>query len=277
MIFLLIISCGVPVIPTECRQCVAQRRSITKNIKGAVMSSFPTWHYDELIQIGTDYASVEEVRIYDERMNKLRNIKAETDDIGNALNLTKNHSILEIGAGTGECALELSKRCGWVTAVDVSPAMIDYARTKAGLRGRDNITFQHGGFLTFDFNGPALDAVVSQLALHHLPDFWKFIALQRIFSALKPGGGLYLRDIVYPSNTDHCGTFFNNVIDEFTNSAGERLAGQIASHIKKEFSTLDWIMEGIIKRAGFTLRKAEYYDGIFATYVCVKQVPSDRG
>lgn len=48
--------------------------------------------------------------------------------------------------------------------------------------------FLPGGFLTYQHQGPPLDAVVTQIALHHLPDFWKQIALLRIFDMLKEGG-----------------------------------------------------------------------------------------
>jgi putative AdoMet-dependent methyltransferase len=40
------------------------------------------------------------------------------------------------------------------------------------------------GFLNYEHNGPPLDMIVSNLALHHLPDFWKMIALKRIHEML---------------------------------------------------------------------------------------------
>ena len=40
-------------------------------------------------------------------------------------------------------------------------------------------------------------AVFTRNPLHHLPDFWKAAALQRIAQLLKPGGVLRVRDIVY--------------------------------------------------------------------------------
>jgi hypothetical protein len=45
--------------------------------------------------------------------------------------------------------------------------------------------------------GAPLGAAVTQIALHHLPDFWKQIALIRIAGMLKDGGRLCLRDMVY--------------------------------------------------------------------------------
>ena len=40
-------------------------------------SDWPSWQWDELTQIGTDYEDVAEVRAYDERMAALRDRAAE--------------------------------------------------------------------------------------------------------------------------------------------------------------------------------------------------------
>ena len=58
-----------------------------------------------------------------------------------------------------------------------------------------------------------MDAVITQLALHHLPDFWKLVALKRISQMLKDGGKLYLRDVVFPSNVEDYDVFFNYIND----------------------------------------------------------------
>jgi ubiquinone/menaquinone biosynthesis C-methylase UbiE len=145
------------------------------------------WQYNEMRQIGTDYADAAEVQAYDSRMQKLRNVKEETKSIISSLGLASDQTILDLGTGTGDFALAAAQRCARVFAVDVSPAMLDFARRKAEMRGIKNIEFHQAGFLTYEHRGEPLNAVVSQLALHHLPDFWKLIALKRIFAMLKEG------------------------------------------------------------------------------------------
>ncbi|RJQ31585.1 MAG: class I SAM-dependent methyltransferase [Peptococcaceae bacterium] len=124
------------------------------------------------------------------------------------LGLTSNQTIIEFGTGTGDFALEAAQCCARVFAIDISPAMLNFTRRKAELRGIKNIEFHQAGFLTYDHHGEPLDAVVSQLALHHLPDFWKMIALKRIFAMLKEGGKFYLRDVVYSFPVDNYMDFF---------------------------------------------------------------------
>ena len=159
------------------------------------------WQYNENIQVGTDYADQKEVAAYDERMQKLRDVAAEVSHIHQALTLAPDSAIWEIGTGTGECAIALAASVKQVYASDVSPAMLNYARQKAQARGVSNVSFEQGGFLSgFRPNHP-VDGILTQLALHHLPDFWKSRALAAITACLRPGGRLYLRDVVFPSGT----------------------------------------------------------------------------
>ena len=81
--------------------------------------------------------------------------------------------------------------------MDLSAGMLRYAKKKAASRGVANVDFLQGGFLTYRHLGAPLDAIVTQLALHHLPDFWKQVALIRMAGMLKDGGKLCLRDVVF--------------------------------------------------------------------------------
>jgi SAM-dependent methyltransferase len=55
----------------------------------------------------------------------------------------------------------------------------------------------HAGFLTYLHHGDPADVVYSRYALHHLPDFWKAVALDRIHAILRPGGIFRLWDVVF--------------------------------------------------------------------------------
>jgi putative AdoMet-dependent methyltransferase len=229
------------------------------------MSDRPDWYYDEFQQVGTDYESTEEVRVYDERMQAIRDAAGEAEGILGILDLSPNATLIEIGTGTGEFAVRAAERCAKVYAVDISQVMLDYARQKAESRGVSNIESVRVGFLTYEHQGEPVDAVVSQLALHHLPDFWKAVALKRIADMLTTGGLFYLRDVVFSSKD------YEAAINKWISGAhGSRLAEDITRHVKSEYSTLDWIMEGLLKSAGLSIVTADYHAGIMATYLCRK-------
>jgi hypothetical protein len=111
---------------------------------------------------------------------------------------------------------------------------------------------------------------VTQIALHHLPDFWKQVALLRIFDMLKVGGKFCLRDVVYSFDPRNQERFFGEFISKAHQKGGPEFATVISNHIGKEYSTMDWIMQGMIERAGFKIEKAEYSHGFFGLYLCTK-------
>jgi len=234
------------------------------------MKKLPKWYYNEMKLMGVDYSSISEVQAYDDRMSKIRNIEQECKGIINELSLPPSATILEIGTGTGSFAVEAAKYYATVIAVDVSATMIEFAMNKASKKGVRNIHFEQCGFLTYKHKSKPLDAVVSQIALHHLPDFWKLIALKRIYRMLKDGGKFYLRDIVFSFNTDDYQIFFNQWVDGLKRSAGEEVAMDTEISIRDEYYTFDWIMEGLLSRAGFTIKKGEYIEGFMAVYLCEK-------
>ncbi len=240
------------------------------------MSELPEWYYDEFIQNGTDYTSEEEIRKYDKKMDRTRNIGEEAETMCRLIDIQPGQRVLEIGCGTGEFAIELSKQCQHVLALDISPGMLEFAREKARSRKRDNITFVNGGFLTFDCGNEPFDTVVSQLVLHHLPDFWKLTALKNINSMLKENGRFYLKDIVYSSEIEDYDAFFSSILENMQEKAkddplADSILNEVIVHIREEFSTFDWVMEGLLEKAGFRIEEAHYKEGFMASYLCSKE------
>ncbi|MFZ5644900.1 MAG: class I SAM-dependent methyltransferase [Bacillota bacterium] len=229
-----------------------------------------SWSYNEMRQIGTDYFNIEEVRKYDRRMQKIRDVPKEVKHILEIIDAGPGQNILEFGTGTGEFAIAAATKCSKVYALDISAVMLDYARQKAESLGLNNIIFQQAGFLTYQHREMPLDAVVTQLALHHLPDFWKFIALRNIYGFLKTGGKLYLRDVVFDSGVENYNEYFGGWRDSVLKMAGEEFSASIDRHIRDEYSTLDWVMEGMITRAGFEIDKVYQPGYCNKAYLCVK-------
>lgn len=228
----------------------------------------PQWQYHEPDHPGMDFDAV--APSYDRNMQRFRDIQGEIEEILSFLELAPQHSLLEMGTGTGEFALAAARRCSRVFAIDISTGMLNYARNKAHEQGIDNIRFLPGGFLTYRHQNEPLDAIVSQIALHHLPDFWKQIALLNMAGMLRPGGKLCLRDIVYSFDPQD----YERQIERFIASTGEKagpgFAQRMTSHINKEFSTMDWIMRGLIERAGFAIEREEHRERFLGLYLCRK-------
>lgn len=233
------------------------------------MKKISSWQYDEFKQVGVDYEDPAEVEAYDSRHAQFRDVDAECTSILDALSVTPQSVVIEFGTGTGAFAIHAAKRCASVYAVDVSGPMLEFVQRRADNAGLNNITFCHAGFLTYEHNGIFGDALVTSMAFHHLPDFWKGIALHRMNGMLRPGGLMYIHDVVFVQADAE--TNISRWIDQLGEIGGTQLRDEVAAHVREEFSTFDWIMDGLIERAGFRILSKEMVAGVIGTYLCEKK------
>lgn len=225
------------------------------------------WYYDEMRHVGTDYDNLHEVADYDERMSGFRDFDAEVQKMTDVVKPGKDDLIIEFGCGTGFFSIEMAKKCGKVIAVDISKKMLEFAAQRALREKIANIEFVHLGFLSYQHKDKPADSVITQLALHHLPDFWKFIALLKINTALKINGLVYISDVIFPfSESDDYNSLIKNMLEFFEKKAGCETAGKFKNHIKNEYSTFDWILEEMFVKAGFNIlmkEKGEYFGSTY--------------
>lgn len=83
-----------------------------------------------------------------------------------------------------------------------------------------------------------------------------------------------MRDVVFPSNIEDYDDFFNNIINRLKIDTGAKIAEETKIHITEEYSTLDWIMESLLTRAGLTIDMANYFNRFLVTYICTKKKTS---
>ena len=231
----------------------------------------PGWRHNEWKPCGVNYNSVLCALSYDVHHGKFRDYQREGEEIVVLLGLDTEQTVIDMGCGTGAFAVHAARHCKKVYAVDVSKAMLRCARRKAKKAKLDNIEFHHGGFLTYDHQANPADAIVSTVVLHHLPDFWKLAGLKRLAQMCKAGGKLYLFDVVFSFNIDD----YETRLDQWAKSTAERIgpafAAEVKTHIREEYSTFDWIMEGLLDRAGFAIEKADYRNDFMAAYLCTRK------
>ncbi len=107
-----------------------------------------------------------------------------------ALAPTKGEFIIDIGCGAGTSSVQLAERVGdsgRVSALDISPTMIEGAEAFAAGHGIDNITFAVADAM-FDDMGPDADCVYSRFGVMFFADATAGLANMR--RALRDGGRL---------------------------------------------------------------------------------------
>lgn len=235
------------------------------------MKTLPAWQYNEFKHVGVDYADPQHAAAYDETFSRFRGDPTPANELFlDALGVQAGQTLIDLGCGTGDLAIQAAKRGAVVYAVDVSVAMLEVAKKKAEAAGVDTIAFCRGGFLTYEHQGAPADVVTSCAALHHLPDFWKGIGLRRVAGMLGEGGRFYLMDTVYSFDPTEYGAFFDEKTAWATQHVSADFGREVEIAVRDEFSTCDWIMEGLLTRAGFAIEQAQYPDGMIARYWCRK-------
>jgi SAM-dependent methyltransferase len=96
--------------------------------------------------------------------------------------LKEGDKVLELGCGTGYFTKELTQLNIHITAIDISPELIQEAKKEINT---ENVSFQIQNAYQMDFDNNQFDAVIGSSVLHHL-EVEK--AVSEIFRVLKPGG-----------------------------------------------------------------------------------------
>jgi len=226
------------------------------------------WLFDEAAHAGEEHLDPEYAAAYD--------AKAGLDPAAE-LALLRQHgldagtTLVDLGAGTGVVALAAAPHCRRVVAVDPSPAMLAPLQERVTAAGLANVECVEAGFLTYEHRGEAPQLVHSRNALHHLPDFWKGIALARVAALLAPRGTFLLRDLVYSFEPREAAGRIEAWL------AGAAPAGELGwtraeleQHVRGEHSTFSWLLEPLLEHAGFEVRETYHRQHAYSTYVCVR-------
>lgn len=229
----------------------------------------PRWLLDEESTAGPEHLDPDYVGGYDRKAGF-----DPTEDLNSLCSrgLGPGSTVVDLGCGTGEFSLAAAALGATVVAVDVSAPMLEALSAKAEARGVKGVEVVCAGFLTYEHRGEPADFVYSRNALHHLPDFWKAIALDRTASMLAPGGALLLRDLIYSFDPSEAPARLEAWLASASEVPGVGWTrDELALHIRAEHSTFSWLLEPMLARAGLAIDSVSRSEsGIYAAYLCVK-------
>jgi SAM-dependent methyltransferase len=210
-----------------------------------------SWFPRELEMAGRENLDPGHVARYDGKMDA----EAEAEvALLRGLGLGANSTVIEFGPGTGQFTIAAAPHCARVFAVDISPPMLQRLSGKLVANGLGNVELVRGGFLSYAHRAAPADFVYSRFALHHLPDFWKAITLQRVRAMLEPGGVFRLWDVIYDFPLAEA----VDRIEAWCATGGEAVEGEwsraeLEEHVRDEHSTFSWLIEPMLAQAKFEI------------------------
>ena len=110
--------------------------------------------------------------------------------------LQRGEDVLDVGCGAGMdtlIAAQMVGPTGSVTGIDMTPEMIDKARSSIAAMGLENVTIVEGSAEQLPFGDASFDVVISNGVIDLIPD--KDAVFSEIIRVLKPGGRIQLADV----------------------------------------------------------------------------------
>lgn len=109
--------------------------------------------------------------------------------------------VLDLGTGTAQIPIEISRRRNdlRITAIDLAAHMLQVAQRnviRAGLTPQ--IKLEQVDAKGLPYAAAEFDAVISNSIIHHIPE--PRSAFREMVRVLRPGGGLFVRDLLRPQN-----------------------------------------------------------------------------
>ena len=101
-------------------------------------------------------------------------------------------TVLDVACGPGILAYAFARVARHVTGIDITPAMLDHARSLQAEQALGNLTWQQGDVLPLPFADASFTVVASRYAFHHFLD--PAAVLREMARVCTPGGTVVVVD-----------------------------------------------------------------------------------
>lgn len=158
----------------------------------------------------------------------------------------KNHSVLEIGAGTGRFTLEIAPLVKEITAIDISNKMLDCMSQKMVVNKVSNVKPLYGDFMEMSFD-EKFDLIVSFSAIEYIKDSQALFT--KLSELLAPGGHLVITTAhdTFFRWWGRMGNYFRQGI--YMNAySKKKTRGLLAANGLKEIEIVDLSLKSILSK-----------------------------
>ena len=182
--------------------------------------------------------------------------------------------LLDIGCGAGNYTLKmLSKVPGLnCTLNDLSMPMLEKARERVSKETRGKITIVQDDMRNLDLPDEHFDIVLAAATLHHLRDDadWELV-FTKIYNALKPGGSLWISDLITQESSSINRLFEDKYAAYLETLGGPEYRQKVFDYIDYEDTprSLNYQLD-LLKKVGFRTTEILHKNSCFAAFGAIK-------
>ena len=185
------------------------------------------------------------------------------------------NDVLDIGCGAGNYTIKLREATGHdfhVDLVDLSEAMLTRASERVSAANGGSIRTFAADFRNVELEDSSYDVVLAAAVLHHLrdDDDWHNV-FSKIFSLLRPGGSVWIADMVAHEIDAVQAMMWARYGDYLVSLGDENYRDEVFDYIDREDSPRPVTFQlDLLKSVGFTVVDVLHKNSAFAAFGAVK-------
>lgn len=233
-------------------------------------------------------SSVEEIRArFDadvERFSNLETGQSATMDAPFVLDLMTEaaaastpgaRALLDIGCGAGNYSLKMLERLPDldVTLLDLSAPMLERAKQRVRGSTQGEVRTIQSDIRQVDLGTGVFDIILGGMVFHHLRNSAEWDdTFRKCFSALRPGGSLWIADLVAHDAPAVQGVMWRRYGDYLAKLQDEAYRDRVFTYIEREDSPRSLIFQlDSLRRAGFESIEILHKTHVFATFGGIRE------
>jgi tRNA (cmo5U34)-methyltransferase len=183
-------------------------------------------------------------------------------------------ALLDVGCGAGNYALKLLQALPDldVTLLDLSRPMLERARQRVGAATRGAVTLIQGDVRDIDLGRERFDVITAAAILHHLRGDGEWRAVfAKLYDSLRPGGSLWVADLVCHSLPQVQGLMWARYGEYLTQLRGAEYREQVYAYVEREDTPRPLLFQtDLLRAAGFRAVEVLHKNNCFAAFGAVK-------
>jgi tRNA (cmo5U34)-methyltransferase len=182
--------------------------------------------------------------------------------------------VLDIGCGAGNYTLKLLERLPNVdvTLIDLSKPMLDRALQRIGAVASGNIMALQGDIRAITLPDQHYSIILAAAVFHHLrADAEWEAAFGKCYTALKPGGSLWISDFITHDDPIVQAVLWQRYGEYLTQLKGEAYRDQVFGYIEQEDTPRPLLYQlHLLKQVGFRSVEVLHKHALFAAFGGIK-------